>query len=67
MIDKENMSFLLIARRKNLNLTQLELANKLGVSQSRISKIENGKLINDLPFWITLLSVLNLDLKSFKS
>ena len=67
MIEKEEMSFLLIARRRDLNLTQLELANKLGVSQSRISKIENGKLINDLPFWITLLNVLNLDLKNFKS
>jgi len=34
------------ARRTQMNLTQLELAKKIGVSESYICQIENGKMVS---------------------
>ena len=34
------------ARRGQMNLTQLELAKKIGVSESYICQIENGKMVS---------------------
>ena len=34
------------ARRKQMDLTQLELAKKIGVSESYICQIENGKMVS---------------------
>ena len=34
------------ARRVQMKLTQLELANKIGVSESYICQIENGKMVS---------------------
>ena len=34
------------ARRKRMDLTQLELARKIGVSESYICQIENGKMVS---------------------
>lgn len=33
-------------RRRQMNLTQLELAKKIGVSESYICQIENGKMVS---------------------
>ncbi len=33
-------------RRRRMNLTQLELAKKVGVSESYICQIENGKMVS---------------------
>lgn len=33
-------------RRKQMDLTQLELAKKIGVSESYICQIENGKMVS---------------------
>ena len=33
-------------RRKQMDLTQLELAQKIGVSESYICQIENGKMVS---------------------
>ena len=41
-----NLSSKLKAMRKQKGLTQLELANKIGVSESYICQIENGKMIS---------------------
>lgn len=49
---------LLEARKKN-NITQWELAQKIGVSQSTISKIEKGLLIPSLDMFIKLVNTLN--------
>ena len=34
------------SRRRQMNLTQLELAKKTGVSESYICQIENGKMVS---------------------
>ena len=34
------------AGRERMNLTQLELAKKVGVSESYICQIENGKMVS---------------------
>ncbi len=34
------------AKRQQMNLTQLELAKKIGVSESYICQIENGKMVS---------------------
>ena len=34
------------ARRLQMNLTQLELAKRIGVSESYICQIENGKMVS---------------------
>ena len=34
------------AHRKQMELTQLELAKKIGVSESYICQIENGKMVS---------------------
>ena len=34
------------AKRVQMNLTQLELATKVGVSESYICQIENGKMVS---------------------
>lgn len=34
------------ARRRRMELTQLELAKKVGVSESYICQIENGKMVS---------------------
>lgn len=59
MLFKENLS----ARRKELNLTQKELAKKLNVSDKTISKWENGGSYPDLPILIELSKVLEIELK----
>lgn len=41
-----NLSSKLRAMRKQKGLTQLELAKKIGVSESYICQIENGKMIS---------------------
>ena len=56
----EEISKLLKKRRKNLKISQKELSEILGVSQSRISKIENGKFLDDFIFWGKLLKTLKV-------
>lgn len=41
-----NLSSKLRTMRKQRGLTQLELAKKMGVSESYICQIENGKMIS---------------------
>jgi len=41
-----NLSSKLRTMRKQKGLTQLELAKKIGVSESYICQIENGKMIS---------------------
>lgn len=45
-IIKERADFLLqiVEARKAVNLTQIDLSKKTGISQSTIAKIENGKI-----------------------
>lgn len=50
------------ARRRALNLSQKELADKLGISQAHLAHIENGTRTLSLPRLIDLLNILGLEL-----
>ena len=47
----DSMQYKIAGRRKELNLTQNELAEKIGVSAKVISKWETGRSIPDTIFW----------------
>ena len=50
------------ARREQMDLTQLELAKKAGVSESYICQIENGKMVS-IKKLEELAKVLKCDIK----
>lgn len=47
-------------RRKQLNLTQLQLAEKLGITDRAVSKWENGKAMPDSSIMLELCAVLQI-------
>jgi len=51
--------------RRNRRLTQQELANRIGVSQSRFSDIENGKITLSAEQFVQLATYLNIPLDEF--
>lgn len=53
---------LLIRRRKELGLTQIELANRTGLPQSTIARLETHQLHIRLDTLMKIIAVLNLDL-----
>ncbi len=55
--EKEKLIKQIVEARKKLSLTQSELAQKIGVSQSRISQIESRIKVDKLSFDI-LISIL---------
>lgn len=57
-IDKKN--YRLIALRKNADLTQAQLAAKVGADQSAISMIENGTRLPGRELMIRLAKVLGV-------
>ncbi len=50
-------------QRINLNLTQQELANKIGIKQSALARIENLKVMPRIDTLIKLIKGLNLEIK----
>ena len=50
--------------RKNMGLSQLELAKSIGVSRQTINMIENNKYNPTLELCLNLAKVLNTDLNS---
>ncbi len=59
---KSNFAITLAEARRNLNLTQQQLAAKLGISQSYIAKLEGGEANPTLDRIGSLLAVLGLSL-----
>lgn len=57
------LAILVFERRKKLNLTQSAFAKKYGLSQSMISKIENGEDGISLRAMLEVLSKLGFELK----
>lgn len=51
--------------RKQRGYTQAELAEKIGISEKHISKIELGAYIPTLINFIKIMEVLNLDFEDF--
>lgn len=46
----ENIGFKIKKLREGKNISQEELAEELDISQSKLSKIENGRLKANIPF-----------------
>ncbi len=51
--------------RKNKNLTQLDLANILGVSDRSVSKWENGKCLPDISLFEPICNEFNISVSEF--
>ena len=47
-MDQQKIGLFIARRRKELNLTQKELADKLGITDRAVSKWENGRCMPDL-------------------
>ncbi|WP_197046588.1 helix-turn-helix domain-containing protein [Oceanobacillus salinisoli] len=67
MIDKYKIGNQLKLLRKAKNYTTQELASKVNVSQSYISRFENGKAIPDIEMLDKILTALDTDLSTFFS
>lgn len=62
---KYNIGNLLRSLRKNNELTTQELADRVNVSQSYISRFENNRAIPDVDMLEKILNALNTDLPTF--
>lgn len=56
---------MLVAARLELNLMQSQVAEKLGRPQSFVSKYERGERRLDLPEFVEIAEVLELDMANF--
>jgi transcriptional regulator with XRE-family HTH domain len=52
-------------RREELNLPQIEVASKIGVTQVQLSYIESGSRRVDLSTALAICDILQLDIKEF--
>lgn len=64
-IDKETIAKVIQNARRNANLTQLELAERIGISEKHMSKIETAKNYPALDTFLNILETLNLTLGDF--
>lgn len=64
-MEKINIGEKLRRLRKSLNMTTQELADKVNVSQSYISRFENNKAIPDIEMLSRILHALGTDLSTF--
>ena len=69
--DEEAYAFytgqVILDARKSENMTQKELAEKLGVDKSYISKIENGVVNPSVGFFYRIMNVLGLNVEITKT
>ena len=65
MIEPIKIGKFIAQNRKSLNLTQKELAEKLGVTDRAVSKWENGKSIPDVGIIESLCKELNISIGEF--
>ena len=63
--DKAYIADKIRVARKKAGLTQIELANALGVTSKQLSRIEVGTYVPSLQSFLKMVEVLNLDLKDF--
>ncbi len=64
-MNQERIGKLILKIRKDNNLTQKELADKLGVTSQAVSKWENGKNIPDIAILKDICNTFNIDIKEF--
>lgn len=67
MVDTNRIGSQLKSLRKVKNLTTKELAEKVNISQSYISRFENDRAIPDIDMLERILKALGTDLSSFFS
>lgn len=63
--DKDFIAKKIKLARKNANLTQAELAEKIGISAKQLSRIEMASFIPSLITFLKIATVLNLTLDDF--
>ena len=66
-MDQSKIGKFISIKRKEKNLTQLELADKLGVTDRTISNWENGKNMPDLSLFKPLCDILDISINEFLS
>ncbi len=64
-INKEIVATVIQNARRKAKLTQAELAEKVGISEKHLSKIETGKNYPALDTFLKILDILNLTLGDF--
>lgn len=63
--DKDFIADKIKTARKKAKLKQSELAEKIGISEKHLSKIETGKNFPALDNFLKMIEVLNLNLEDF--
>ena len=63
--DKEFIGKTIQTIRKRANIKQSELAEKIGISEKHLSKIETGKNLPSLDNFLKMAEVLNFSLNDF--
>ena len=66
-VDQEKIGKFIAEKRKERNLTQEQLAEKLGVTNRSISNWENGKNMPDLSLFKPLCNELNISINELMS
>lgn len=61
-MDREKIGQFIKAIRKNNNLSQADLADKLGVTYQAVSKWENGKNLPDISILQQISKMFNVDI-----
>lgn len=56
------MRHALIEQREKCNLTQKEIAKKLGISERNYQRYESGQSKGDIEFWVKLSELLGADI-----
>ena len=63
--EKEYIAKVIQTARKKQKLKQSELAEKIGISEKHLSKIETGKNYPALDNFLKIVNILNLSLQDF--
>ena len=64
-MDKKKIGKFIAARRKEIGLTQFQLAEKLDVSDRAVSKWETGHSLPDNELALSLCKVLGINISDF--
>ena len=66
-MDQEKIGRFIAERRKNVNLTQMQLAEKLNITNRAVSKGETGKALPDTSIMLDLCNILKISVNDLLS
>ena len=66
-MDQAKIGKFIAAKRKELNLTQMQLAEELGITDRAVSKWENGKALPDASLMLPLCGILHITVNDLLS